>query len=76
MFNSLTYTRHYGEYDGTPLGIEDDINTTKVVTDILSWDQPDFVIFTGDFMTADSILINPVRFVDQLLAPLVAGGYK
>jgi len=46
------------------------------MADVLSWDQPDFVVFTGDFMTGDAILVNSTRFIDQLLTPLVEGGYK
>jgi hypothetical protein len=39
-------------------------------------ERPDFVVFTGDFITGDAILSNSTGFIDTLLTPVVAGGYK
>jgi len=67
---------HYGEFPGTDRGRAQDGNSSRVMTDILEFEHPDFVVFTGDFITGDAILINSTEFIDTLLQPVVQGNYK
>jgi hypothetical protein len=67
---------HYGEFPGTDRGRAQDGNSTRVMTDILEFDTPDFVVFTGDLITGDAILINSTGFIEQLLTPLLSAGYR
>jgi predicted MPP superfamily phosphohydrolase len=68
--------RHYGEFPGTDVGRAQDGNSTRVMTDILRFENPDFVVFTGDFITGDAIVRNSTGFIDTLLTPVVQGGYR
>jgi len=67
---------HYGEFPGTDRGRAQDGNSTRVMRDILQFDRPDFVVFTGDLITGDAILYNSTAFIDTLLTPVVEGGYR
>jgi len=67
---------HYGEGPGTDWGPANDIKSTKVMTDILSWERPDFVVYTGDLMSAEVMFPNGSAYVDMLLQPVVEGGYR
>lgn len=44
--------------------------------DILSWENPDFVVFTGDMMSAEVMFPNGTAVMDQLLEPVVKGNYR
>jgi hypothetical protein len=43
---------------------------------ILGYETPDFVVFTGDFITGDAIFINSTGFIRTLLQPVIQGGYR
>ncbi|ODN01445.1 putative inactive purple acid phosphatase 16 [Orchesella cincta] len=56
-FKIVTFTDlHYGEGAGSDWGPANDIKSTKVMFDILDWEKPDFVVFTGDLMSAEVML--------------------
>lgn len=44
--------------------------------DILEWENPDFVVFTGDMMSAEVMYGNGTAVMDQLLEPVVRGNYR
>jgi len=67
---------HYGEFPGTERGRAQDGNSSRVMTDILNFDKPDFVVFTGDLITGDVLVVNPTGYIDTLLAPVNDGNYK
>lgn len=64
---------HYGEFPGTDRGRAQDGNSSRVIYDILGFERPEFVVFTGDLITGDAILINSTGFIDTLLTPVVQG---
>jgi len=66
---------HYGQFPATH-GPEDDLNSTRVIRDILAMENPDFVIFTGDQVTGDSMFPNVTEYIQMLLKPVVEKGYK
>ncbi len=41
---------HYGEGPATDWGPANDQKSTRVMTDILNWENPDFVVYTGTFI--------------------------
>ncbi|XP_021949605.1 probable inactive purple acid phosphatase 16 [Folsomia candida] len=76
-FKIVTFTDlHYGEGPGTEQGPANDLKSTKVMTDILRWEHPDFVVYTGDLMSAEVMFPNGSVYVDMLLKPVVDGGYR
>ncbi|CAL8125677.1 unnamed protein product [Orchesella dallaii] len=76
-FKIVTFTDlHYGEGAGSDWGPANDIKSTKVMFDILDWEKPDFVVFTGDLMSAEVMYPNGTETMDQLLEPVVKGNYK
>jgi hypothetical protein len=47
------------------------------MTDILEWEKPDFVAFTGDLISEEFLVApNGSAYIDILLQPVVQGGYK
>lgn len=58
------------------MGPLDDVNSTRVMHDILEIENPDFVIFTGDQVTGDIMYPNVTAYIHMLLQPLVGKGYK
>jgi len=46
------------------------------MTDILEWEHPDFVVYTGDLMSAEVMYPNGSETVDQLLQPVIKGNYR
>lgn len=67
--------RHYGQFPDT-VGPEDDFNSTRVMHDVLEFEHPDFVIFTGDLVTGDKMYPNVSEYIHMLLKPVVEKGYK
>jgi hypothetical protein len=67
---------HYGEFPGLPAGKAQDRNSSRVMTDILGYEKPDLVVFTGDLITGDVLLVNATGYIDLLLTPVVQGNYK
>jgi len=66
---------HYGD---RPAGVgpENDFNSTQVMRDILDWEHPDFVIFTGDQLNGDVLFPNATEYVHMLLKPVVEKSYR
>jgi len=46
------------------------------MADILEFEHPDFVVFTGDLITGDVLVVNATGYIDLLLTPLVEGNYR
>ena len=67
---------HYGENEST-FGIPADKNSAALMRQILSQERPDFVILNGDLITGENTFaFNSTGYVDQIVAPLVEGGYS
>jgi len=67
---------HYGEGPGSEWGPTNDAKSTKVMTDLLEWEHPDFVVYTGDLLSAEVMFPNGSVYVDMLLKPVVDGNYR
>ena len=67
---------HYGENEST-FGIPADKNSAALMRQVLSQEQPNFVILNGDLITGENTFaFNSTGYVDQIVAPLVEGGYR
>ena len=67
---------HYGENEST-FGIPADRNSAALMRQVLSQEQPDFVILNGDLITGENTFaFNSSLYVDQIVAPLVQGDYS
>ena len=67
---------HYGENEST-FGIPADKNSAALMRQVLSQEQPDFVILNGDLITGENTFaFNSTGYVDEIVAPLVEGGYS
>lgn len=75
VYLDYKYFSHYGQFPDT-IGPEDDFNSTRVMRDILQFENPDFVIFTGDQVTGDIMYPNVTEYIKMLLKPVVEKGYK
>lgn len=70
------FCRHFGEGAGSDWGPANDRKSVKVMTDILEWEKPNFVVFTGDLMSAEVMYPNGTETMDLLLGPVVQGDYR
>lgn len=70
------FSRHYGEGPDTEWGPEADRKSTKVIEDILGWENPDFVVFTGDQISGEVMYANATDYIGILLKPVVEKGYR
>ena len=67
---------HYGENESS-FGIPADKNSTALMRQVLSQERPDFVILNGDLITGENTFaFNSTGYVDEIVAPLVEGGYS
>ena len=67
---------HYGENEST-FGIPADKNSAALMRQILSQEQPDLVVLNGDLITGENTFaFNSTAYVDEIVAPLVEGGYS
>ena len=67
---------HYGENEST-FGIPADMNSAALMRQVLSQEQPDFVILNGDLITGENTFaFNSTGYVDEIVAPLVQGDYN
>ncbi|KAM0799762.1 calcineurin-like phosphoesterase [Usnea florida] len=67
---------HYGENEST-FGIAADMNSAALMRQVLSQEQPDFVILNGDLITGENTFaFNSTGYVDEIVAPLVQGDYS
>ncbi|KAL5994674.1 hypothetical protein ACLOJK_024727 [Asimina triloba] len=61
---------HYGENAWTDWGPKQDSNSHRVMSTILSRENPDFVIYLGDVITANNVPIqNASLYWDQAISP-------
>ena len=67
---------HFGENEST-FGIPADLNSAALMRQILDQEQPNFVVLNGDLITGENTFaFNSTGYVDQIVAPLVDGGYS
>lgn len=67
---------HYGENEST-FGIPADMNSAALMRQVLSQEQPDFVVLNGDLITGENTFaFNSTGYVDEIVAPLVQGDYS
>ncbi|KAJ6634876.1 putative inactive purple acid phosphatase 16, partial [Pseudolycoriella hygida] len=67
---------HYGEAPHTDWGPAADKKSSNVTKNILEMEHPDFVIFTGDLLTAEEMYPNATEYFAILVAPLVEKNYR
>ncbi|OXA63663.1 probable inactive purple acid phosphatase 16 [Folsomia candida] len=67
---------HYGEYQGLPLGKEQDNNSTRVMQTILRIERPDFVVLTGDLITGEFVFYNPEFYLRKVFNTLEERGFR
>ncbi|MCD7459271.1 putative inactive purple acid phosphatase 16 [Datura stramonium] len=61
---------HFGEDAWTDWGPRQDANSIKVMSTVLDEEQPDFVVYLGDVVTANNIPIqNASLYWDQAISP-------
>ncbi|XP_047330871.1 probable inactive purple acid phosphatase 16 [Impatiens glandulifera] len=61
---------HFGEDAWTDWGPQQDVNSLNVMSTILDKENPDFVIYLGDVITANNIPIaNATSYWDQAISP-------
>ncbi|XP_020202284.1 probable inactive purple acid phosphatase 16 isoform X2 [Cajanus cajan] len=61
---------HFGEAASTEWGPLQDVNSTRVMNTVLHNEAPDFVIYLGDVITANNIMIaNASLYWDQAISP-------
>ena len=67
---------HYGENEST-FGPPADLNSAALMRQVLAQEQPDFVVLNGDLITGENTFaFNSTGYVDEIVAPLVQGGYS
>ena len=67
---------HYGENEST-FGIPADIHSAALMRQVLAQEQPDLVVLNGDLITGENTFaFNSTGYVDQIVTPLVQGGYN
>lgn len=65
---------HFGEEEDS-WGIDQDINTTRVMRSVLQKEQPDFVVLNGDLITGENTFReNSTDYVHQIVTPMVESG--
>ncbi|CAB4316929.1 unnamed protein product [Prunus armeniaca] len=66
---------HFGEAESTDWGPLQDVNSTRVMSSVLDDENPDFVIYLGDVITANNVAIrNASLYWDQAVSPTRAKG--
>ena len=67
---------HYGENEST-FGPPADLNSAALMRQVLAQEQPDFVVLNGDLITGENTFaFNSTGYVDEIVTPLVQGGYS
>ena len=67
---------HYGENEST-FGPPADLNSAALMRQVLAQEQPDFVVLNGDLVTGENTFaFNSTGYVDEIVTPLVQGGYS
>ncbi|KAH9827390.1 putative inactive purple acid phosphatase 16 [Teratosphaeria destructans] len=63
---------HFGENAWDAWGPQQDINSVKVIGEVLDVEQPQLVVLNGDLITGENAYLeNATVYVDQIVAPLV-----
>lgn len=66
---------HFGENAWTDWGPKQDVNSVKVMSTVLDKENPDFVVYLGDVITANNIMVgNASLYWDQAISPTKARG--
>ncbi|KAI0119573.1 Metallo-dependent phosphatase [Daldinia grandis] len=66
---------HFGENAWDQWGPQQDINSVKVINEILEAESPGLVVLNGDLITGENgFLENSTAYVDQIVGPLVDRG--
>ncbi|KAL7625255.1 hypothetical protein AAE478_004471 [Parahypoxylon ruwenzoriense] len=66
---------HFGENAWDQWGPQQDINSVKVINEILDVESPGLVILNGDLITGENTFAgNSTQYVDQIVGPLVDRG--
>ncbi|XP_059074085.1 probable inactive purple acid phosphatase 16 [Cryptomeria japonica] len=61
---------HYGENAWSDWGPQNDQSSTKVMSTLLDDEKPDFVVFLGDVITANNLLVrNATKYWEQAISP-------
>ncbi|KAK4272492.1 hypothetical protein QN277_021044 [Acacia crassicarpa] len=61
---------HFGEAEATDWGPLQDVNSTRVMNQVLDHETPNFVVYLGDVMTANNIMIeNATLYWEQAISP-------
>ncbi|KAI3335160.1 Metallo-dependent phosphatase [Ustulina deusta] len=64
---------HFGENAWDQWGPQQDINSVKVINEVLENESPGLVVLNGDLITGENgFLENSTVYVDQIVGPLVA----
>ncbi|KAK1984802.1 calcineurin-like phosphoesterase [Colletotrichum cereale] len=67
---------HFGEQEFA-WGIDQDLNSTRVMRSVLKTEQPDLVVLNGDLITGeDTHKENSTNYIDQIVQPLVQGSQR
>ncbi|OLN83072.1 putative inactive purple acid phosphatase 16-like protein 1 [Colletotrichum chlorophyti] len=67
---------HFGEQE-FGWGIDQDINSTRVMRTVLNSEHPDLVVLNGDLITGeDTHKENSTKYIDQIVQPLVTANQK
>ncbi|KZT33791.1 Metallo-dependent phosphatase [Sistotremastrum suecicum HHB10207 ss-3] len=63
---------HYGENPAGTWGRVQDFNSTRLLTNMLASEKPDYVVINGDLITGESAFSdNSTKLYDQIMAPLI-----
>ncbi|KAI2602051.1 Metallo-dependent phosphatase [Hypoxylon sp. NC1633] len=66
---------HFGENAWDQWGPQQDINSVKVINEILDAESPELVVINGDLITGENTFPeNSTLYVDKIVGPLVSRG--
>ncbi|KAJ5646955.1 hypothetical protein N7490_003327 [Penicillium lividum] len=72
---SILEDLHFGENAWDAWGPEQDVNSVKVINEVLDKESPDLVVLNGDLITGDNAFLqNATVYIDEIVAPLVERG--
>ncbi|ORY89023.1 Metallo-dependent phosphatase-like protein [Leucosporidium creatinivorum] len=67
---------HYGERDGldwVQWGEDQDVNSTRVMDNVLNSESPDFVVFNGDLVTGENLFLsNGTSYLPRALSSTIS----
>lgn len=68
---------HFGEVEFASWGIEQDINSTRVMKNVMRSEHPDLVVLNGDLITGeDTHKENSTEYINQIVRPMIEAGQK